>query len=94
MFNCDISVKFIFTIDQVADIFTKALSSARFAHLTSKLMVIPPPISLQGAVRITDMHSDMAKDNAKPLSEDHIAAQNSSKDHDAAQNSNVPIVIT
>ena len=45
-------------------------------------------------VRIIDMDSDMAKDNAKPLSEDHIAAQNSSKDHDAAQNSNVPIVIT
>ena len=57
MFNRDISVKFISTINQVADIFTKALSSARFAHLTSKLMVIPPPISLSGAVRITDMDS-------------------------------------
>ena len=72
MFNRDISVKFISTINQVADIFTKALSSARFAHLTSKLMVIPPPII------------NMAKDNAKPLSKDHVAAQNS----------NVPIVIT
>ena len=56
------------------------------------------------------MDSDMDKDNAKPLSKDHISAQNSntdmdldmakdnakplSKDHVAAQNSNVPIVIT
>ena len=61
-------------------------------------------------VRIIDMDSDMAKDNAKPLSKDHVAAQNSntdmdsgmakdnanplSNDHVAAQNSNVPIVIT
>ena len=79
--NRDISVKFISTIDKVADIFTKALSFTRFAHLTSKLMVIPPPISLQGAVRITDMDSDMAKDNAKPLSKDHhVSAQNSNAD--------------
>ena len=35
-------------------------------------------------VRIIDMDSDMAKDNANPLSNDHVAAQNS----------NVPIVIT
>ena len=56
------------------------------------------------------MDSDMAKDNAKPLSKDHVSAQNSnidmdsdmakdnakphSKDHFATQNSNVPIVIT
>jgi len=61
-------------------------------------------------VRIIDMDSDMAKDNAKPLSKDHVSAQNSnidmdsdmakdnakphSKDLFATQNSNVPIVIT
>ena len=73
--NREILVEFISTVDQVADIFTNAC----FAHLTSKLMVIPP-ISSWGVVRITDM----AKDNSKPLS----------KDHDTAQNSNVPTVIT
>ena len=57
--NREILVKFISTVDQVADIFTNAC----FAHLTSKLMVIPP-ISSWGVVRITDM----AKDNSKPLS--------------------------
>jgi len=67
--NREISVKFISTVDQVADIFT----NARFAHLTSKLMVIPPPISLRGVVKITNM----AEDNSKPLSKDHVTTQNS-----------------
>ena len=43
-------------------------------------MVIPTPISLRGAIRIIDMDLDMAKDNAKPLSKDHVAAQNSNTD--------------
>ena len=38
--NRDIIVKFISTLDQVADIFTKGLSSSRFVYLKSKLMVV------------------------------------------------------
>jgi hypothetical protein len=49
--NGDILIKFISTLDQVADIFTKGLSSARFAFLRSKLMVIPFSLSLRGDVR-------------------------------------------
>jgi hypothetical protein len=46
--NQDILVKFISTHDQLADLFTKGLSSARFSFLRSKLMVVPSPISLGG----------------------------------------------
>jgi hypothetical protein len=48
--NGDISVKFISTLDQIADIFTKGLSSSRFNILKSKLLVAFPPISLRGIV--------------------------------------------
>jgi len=48
--NGDISVKFISTLDQIADIFTKGLSSSRFNILKSKLLVASPPISLRQTV--------------------------------------------
>ncbi|CAN6705812.1 unnamed protein product [Malus baccata var. baccata] len=38
-------------LDQLADIFTKGLSSSRFKFLVSKLPVVSPPVSLQGAIR-------------------------------------------
>lgn len=50
--NRDILVKFISTKDQVADIFTNGLSSARFSYLKSKLMVSLHPISLRGDVKV------------------------------------------
>jgi hypothetical protein len=49
--NQDIIIKFISTDDQVADVFTKGLGLARFLCLRLKLMVIPSPMSLRGAVR-------------------------------------------
>ncbi|XP_017188282.1 uncharacterized mitochondrial protein AtMg00810-like [Malus domestica] len=36
--------------DQLANIFTKGLSSSRFKFLVSKLPVVPPPVSLQGGL--------------------------------------------
>ena len=51
--NRDIVIKFINSFDHVADIFTKGFSSAQFLFLKSKLMVVPP-ISLRGAVKICD----------------------------------------
>uniref|UniRef100_A0A5B7C753 Uncharacterized protein n=1 Tax=Davidia involucrata TaxID=16924 RepID=A0A5B7C753_DAVIN len=47
----DISVKYISTVDQVAEIFTKGLTSARFLLLRDKLMVRALPIHLRGAVK-------------------------------------------
>ena len=49
--NRDIIVKFISTLDQVADIFTKGLSSSRFVYLKSKLMVVQPPSPCGGLLR-------------------------------------------
>jgi hypothetical protein len=49
--NQDVLLRFISTDDQVADVFTKGLGSARFVYLRLKLMVIPSPISLRGGVR-------------------------------------------
>jgi len=48
--NGDISIKYISTHDQLADIFTKGLSSIRFSFLRDKLMACSFPISLRGAV--------------------------------------------
>lgn len=48
--NKDISLSFISTYDQPADIFTKGLTSNRFLFLRDKLMVCPPPIRLRGDV--------------------------------------------
>uniref|UniRef100_A0A2N9HD01 Reverse transcriptase Ty1/copia-type domain-containing protein n=1 Tax=Fagus sylvatica TaxID=28930 RepID=A0A2N9HD01_FAGSY len=46
-----ISVQFVSTHDQLADLLTKPISSSRFALLRSKLNVIPIPLSLWGRVK-------------------------------------------
>jgi hypothetical protein len=60
--NKDISVRYLSTHDQIADIFTKGLSSFRFMFLHTKLMVLPSPISLRGAVS-QDNHSIQSATN-------------------------------
>ncbi len=44
----DISIQFISTDDQIADIFTKALPSPRFHRLSSKLLVCSNDHSFEG----------------------------------------------
>ncbi|KAB2624056.1 hypothetical protein D8674_015716 [Pyrus ussuriensis x Pyrus communis] len=44
-------IHFICSQDQLADLFTKGLSSSRFKLLVSKLPVVSRPVSLRGAVR-------------------------------------------
>jgi hypothetical protein len=53
--NGDISIKYISTHDQLADVFTKGLSSAQFSFLRDKLMVCSIPVSLQGVVNNISM---------------------------------------
>lgn len=53
--NRDISIKFISTHDQIADIFTKGLSSVRFGSLRNKLMICSAPIRLRGDVSNTSI---------------------------------------
>jgi hypothetical protein len=47
--NQNIQLKHIFTLEQIADIFTKGHTAARFSFLNDKLMALPP-ISLWGGV--------------------------------------------
>lgn len=53
--------------EQIADIFTKALSVYRFQALKSKLKVGEPPLSLQGAVK--ELNSSMAHSYSKSVTE-------------------------
>jgi hypothetical protein len=48
--NRDIQLQHLSTIDQVADIFTKRHTVARFCYLRDKLMVVPS-MSLRGGVK-------------------------------------------
>jgi hypothetical protein len=79
--NRDILIKFISTHYQLADIFTKSLSSARFLLLQSKLMVMSSPISLRGAVREASIDSSIDHANANDTTCDQGITINAA-DHD------------
>jgi hypothetical protein len=64
--NQDVIIKFISTDDQIADVFTKGLGSTCFLSLRVKLMMIPSPISLRGAVR-----ENIAVDSGNPPTHNH-----------------------
>jgi hypothetical protein len=75
--NGDIVIKFISTNDQIADIFTKGLSTTQFHLLKSKLMVEPSPISLRGdvsddsAAPITNHNKNIYDPTAQPNTTNH-----------------------
>ena len=51
MLRRDLQVKYIVTTDQLADVFTKSLSTSRFLFLQSKIMVSLDPMVLRGDVK-------------------------------------------
>ena len=55
----DIQVCFIGTIDQLANIFTKGLSTTMFQTLMTKLHVVKRLLSLQGHVNKPDLVQSM-----------------------------------
>jgi hypothetical protein len=67
-----LTVKFLSSKDQLADILTKPLVSTRFAHLRSNLNVCSQPLRLRGT--ITSTHSDQttAHTQASPQATAHV----------------------
>jgi hypothetical protein len=68
--NRDVKVSFISTADQIANVFTKDLTSARFLYLKSKLKVIPSPFSFRGHVKHTIHSNDPADVPNAPTPDD------------------------
>jgi hypothetical protein len=60
-----LNIKFISSKDQLADIFTKLLSSSRFGFLRDKLNVHSIPLSLRGRVRDISSNENSTQDNLK-----------------------------
>ncbi|KAF5458652.1 hypothetical protein F2P56_022665 [Juglans regia] len=74
--NKDITTRYLSTIDQVVDIFTKGLTSARFLLLRDKLKVIASPISLQGDVKVSRVSSASDGGLTNGLTQGHIQLDN------------------
>jgi hypothetical protein len=74
--NKDISLSFISTCDQPANIFTKGLTSSIFLFLHDKLMVCPPPIRLRGDVNQHDkLHLSTSVSDSNSNSSSHISTK-------------------
>ena len=56
----ELDVRYINIVDQIADIFTKGLTSAHFQIFRFKLMICPQPIRLQGSNEDNDKDDDSA----------------------------------
>ncbi|KAL5741372.1 hypothetical protein ACOSP7_028104 [Xanthoceras sorbifolium] len=76
----DIQVNHVPTIDQLADIFTKALPTPRFQYLTRKLTVVSSPVRLRGDVNNKAISTDQAtnKINKATGSTDQVLADQAS----------------
>jgi len=78
--NKDISISFISTADQIADIFTKGLSTAQFLFLQSKLTVTPSPVSLRGDVKPHATPRDTAVTTAVSIADNPVDHTRSNQD--------------
>uniref|UniRef100_A0A2N9H9G4 Reverse transcriptase Ty1/copia-type domain-containing protein n=1 Tax=Fagus sylvatica TaxID=28930 RepID=A0A2N9H9G4_FAGSY len=57
-----LSVRFISSQDQLADLLTKPISSSRFAFLRTKLNILPIPLGLRGSVKDKDHKPSSTED--------------------------------
>ena len=64
----DLQIKYIATGDQLADVFTKSLSTSRFGFLRSKIMVSIDPMVLRGDVKVN--HDTQTEHTVKIEEED------------------------
>jgi hypothetical protein len=58
-----LSVKFICSADQIADVFTKSLSRSRFQSLRSKLTICSTMLILRGRVETQELNTFSIEDN-------------------------------
>jgi len=65
--NGVLNVRFVSTKNQLADVFTKPLSSLRFSMLKNKLSVLLNPLRLQGVVRDINDNTWLMWNMKKPL---------------------------
>lgn len=72
----ELQVSHVSSVDQIADILTKALQVTQFNYLKSKLNVIAPTVSLRGPIEegLAKMHAKSSNDS-KSASESKAAAK-------------------
>jgi hypothetical protein len=83
--NKDIQLRYLSTLDQLADIFTKGLLANRFCLLWDKLRVCAP-ISLQGGVKTVAEHYAEHHDSKPPLQNTMTASPTNMSSEDPAIN--------
>ena len=61
MLRRDLQIKYIATGDQLANVFTKSLSTSRFHFLRSKIIVSLNPMDLRGDVKVSEQDTQTKK---------------------------------
>ena len=68
----DLQVKYIATVDHLADVFTKSLSTSRFHFLHSKIMVSIDPVLLRGRIEKSTVPTVTSESNGNIKQNDEV----------------------